>query len=181
LNQIDAVIELSGPELRAKRLEFGYAVAGPMLAHMLWQLQSRLQVSSGSGARVVFFCARGGLVIRRLLEVFARRLGLHLQLQYEDFMVSRLSAFRAAFQLDPLAVAPLIEMEFAGRTCAQALHALAHLDSDGDTRWDLPFQVGRFLELMDTTELGRHMRDANAEQSALLRRHIDELRVQTGS
>lgn len=173
---MNAVIELSGPELRAKRVEFGYVVAGPMLAHMLWQLQSQLQVSSGSEARVVFFCARGGLVIRRLLEMFARRLGLHLQLRYEDFMVSRLAAFRAAFQLDPLAVAPLIEMEFAGRTCVQALHALTDLDSDGDMRWDVPFQVGRFLQLIDSTELGRRMRDANDDQSALLRRHIDVLR-----
>lgn len=149
---------------------------GPILADMLRQLYAYLHTSPSPQASVVFFCARGGLVLRRTLELFARSVGLDLQVQCEDFMVSRLAAFRTAFQLDPAAVAPLIEMEFAGRTCAEAVHALANMEANEDTKWNAPFSVARLIELTESTELGRCMRAINDKQADLLRRYIDALR-----
>jgi len=163
-------------ELRGQRMAFGYAVMGPILADMLRQLYAHLHASAGRQIPVVFFCARGGLVLRRVFDLFLSSVGLDLQVQCEDFMISRLAAFRAAFQIDPTAVAPLIEIEFSGRTCAEAIRALANLETDGDISWNLPFSVARLVELIESTELGRRMKAINDEQADLLRRHIDALR-----
>jgi hypothetical protein len=163
-------------EMPGQRRAFGYAIMGPILADMLRKLYAYLHASPSAQASVVFFCARGGLVLRRTLELFARSVGLDLQIQCEDFMVSRLAAFRVAFQVDPVAVAPLIEMEFAGRTCSEAVRALANVVPDENTEWDAPFSVARLIELTESTELGRRMRAINDKQADLLRRYIDALR-----
>jgi hypothetical protein len=168
--------EAIASESNEQRMTFGYAIMGPILADMLWQLYARLHASPSKEVPIVFFCARGGLVLRRTLDLFARSVGLDLQVHSEDFMVSRLTAFRTAFQLDPIAVAPLIEIEFAGRTCAEAVHALANVKAGGDINWNAPFSVARFINLMESTELGRRTRAINDYQADLLRRHIDELR-----
>lgn len=159
--------------------EFGYAVCGPILADMLWRLHAHLNRSSNE--QVVFFCARGGLVLRRALELFMRRVGLDLCVRSENFMVSRLTAFRTAFQLDPAAVAPLVEMEFSDRTCADAIRAMTRIEVDADPKWSEPFKVARLIELMESTEIGRQVRAANDQQAMLLRRHIDELRQKSQS
>jgi hypothetical protein len=158
------------------RWAFGHAVIGPILAQMLRHLHAALHASPERQPPVVFFCARGGLVLRRTLELFARRVGCDLQLQCEDFMVSRLAAFRTAFQRAPAAIAPLIEMEFAGRTCAEAARALANVDITGDAQWQAPFSAARWLALTGSTELGRRIRANNDTQANLLRAHIDALR-----
>jgi hypothetical protein len=167
--------EPAGSESHEPRMAFGYAIMGPILADMLRQLYSCLRASP-SPPPVVFFCSRGGLVLRRTLDLFAHSVGLELGIQCQDFMVSRLAAFRPAFQLDPAAVAPLIEIEFAGRTCAEAIRALANIEVDGDGRWNAPFSVARLSELMESTEPGRRMRDINDRQADFLRRYIDALR-----
>ena len=168
-------------EPHGQQWAFGYAVMGPILADMLRRLYAYWHASPSSQGSIVFFCARGGLVLRRMLELFARSVGLNLQVQCEDFMVSRLAAFRAAFQVDPLAVGPLIEMEFAGRTCAEAVHALADMAPEDDTRWSAPFSVARLIELTESTELGRRMRAVTDKQADLLRQYIDALRSNSGS
>lgn len=168
--------ETKASELPRQRRAFGYEVMGPILADMLRQLYAYLHMSPGPQASVVFFCARGGLVLRRTFELFARRVGLDLQVQCENFMVSRLAAFRTAFQLDPTAVTELIEMEFAGRTCGQAVRALANVEAGDGPQWNEPFSVVRMIELTESTELGRRMRSVNGEQAELLRRYIDMLR-----
>ena len=96
-------------------------------------------------------------------------------------MVSRLTAFRTAFQLDPGAVAPLVEMEFSDRTCADAIRAMTRIEVNADPKWSEPFKVARFLELLESTEIGRQVRAANDQQAVLLRRHIDELRQESQS
>src|SRR5665811_1776146 len=96
-------------ELCGQRMAFGHAIMGPILADMLRQLYAHLHASPGRQIPVVFFCARGGLVLRRVFDLFLSSVGLDLQVQCEDFMISRLAAFRAAFQIDPRAVAPLVE------------------------------------------------------------------------
>ncbi len=158
------------------RKAFGYGVLGPILADMLQQLHTHLQALRGPQAPVVFFCSRGGLTLRRSLDLFVNRVGLDLQVRCEDFMVSRLTAFRTAFQLNPIAIAPLIEIEFEGSTCAQAVHALWNLNSDGETTFNDPFSVSRLIQISRNGELGRHIRSINNEQSALLRHYIDTLR-----
>jgi hypothetical protein len=168
-------------ESHGQRWAFGYAVMGPILADMLRRLYAYWHASPSSQGSIVFFCARGGLVLRRLLELFARSVCLNLQVQCEDFMVSRLAAFRAAFQVDPLAVGPLIEMEFAGRTCAEAAHALADMAPEDDTRWGAPFSVARLIELTESTELGWRMRAVTDKQADLLRQYIDALRSNSRS
>src|ERR1700741_3727261 len=97
--------EYAESALYEQRTACGYAIMGPILADALRQLYVCL--SSLPGAHpIVFFCSRGGLVLRRTLNLFAQSVGLELGIQCQDFMVSRLAAFRTAFQLDPAAVAP---------------------------------------------------------------------------
>ena len=158
------------------RWAFGHAVVGPILAQMLRHLHASLHPSPHPQPPIVFFCARGGLVLRRTLELFAGKVGFDLQFQCEDFMVSRLAAFRNAFQRAPAAVAPLIEMEFAGRTCADAARALADVDTTGNIQWQAPFSVSRWLALTESTEVGRRLTANNDRQANLLRAHIDALR-----
>lgn len=162
------------PDECRDRRGFGHAVCGPILADMLWRLHAHLNTSTNE--EVVFFCARGGLVLRRALELFVDRVGLDLHIRSEDFMVSRLTAFRTALQIDPAAVAPLVEMEFSDRTCADAIRALTRVEVNGDPEWSAPFSVARLIELMESTETGRRMRAVNDQQANLLRRHIEELR-----
>jgi hypothetical protein len=172
---IRAMIKTSASESNGHRVAFGYAVMGPIFADMLRQFYACLHASPCPQDSVVFFCARGGLVLRRMLELFARSVGLDLQVQCKDFMVSRLAAFRPAFQVDATAVTDLIEMEFAGRTCGQAVHALANIEPDEDPKWNEPFSVVRLIKLMESTEPGRRARAVNQAQAELLRRYIDTL------
>jgi hypothetical protein len=172
--------ELDASRLHGVNEAFGYAFMGPILTDMLRQLFGYLHASRHPETPVVFFCARGGLMLRRTLELFAGRVGLNMKLKGEDFMVSRLAAARTALQRDPAAIALLIEDEFAGRNCAEAARALANAQVDGDARWNAPFSVARFIELTETTEPGRRIRAIIDEQADLLRRHIDALRGSSG-
>lgn len=158
------------------REAFGFAVMGPILAEMVWKLSVYLQSSKHADDSAVLFCARGGLVLRRALQLFASRVGLTLRLRQADLMVSRLAAARAALQRDPAAVAPLLEGEFAGRSCAEAARALTGICVDSEASWNVPFNVVRFTELMAATESGRRIRKVNDEQAEFLRAHIDSLR-----
>jgi hypothetical protein len=153
---------------------------GPILADMLRQLFACLHDPRHHDAPVVFFCARGGLMLRHTLDLFARRTGLRIRVRCEDFMVSRLTAARTALQRNPAAVAPLIEQEFAGRTCADAARALANADVGPDDGWNAPFSVARWIELTETTQAGKRIRAINDEQAVLLRRHIEALRGSSG-
>ena len=168
--------DLNGSGSAERREKFGYSVMGPILADMLRQLLACLNASRQQEAPVVFFCARGGLMLRHTLELFTRRIGVEIPVRCEDFMVSRLAAARTALQTHPAAVAPLIEQEFAGRTCAQAAQALANVNAGTDSAWNRPFTVVKWLELTTATEMGRRIRAINDEHAELLRRHIDALR-----
>jgi hypothetical protein len=174
----DAQLDASKPH--GLHPAFAYAVMGPILADMLLRLFAHLHALRRRNASLVFFCARGGLVLRRALELLASKVGLNIQVRCEDFMVSRLAAARTALQYAPSAVAPLLEKEFAGRNCAEAARALANADVDADLKWDQPFSVARFIELTETTEAGKYIRAINDEQADLLRRHIGALRGTTG-
>jgi hypothetical protein len=168
--------ELNASRLQRRHEAFGYAVMGPILADMLRQLFAYLHASPRRDPSVVFFCARGGLMLRRTLEQFAGSVGLKIQVQCEDFMVSRLAAARTALQCDAAAIAPLVEEEFAGRNCAEAARALANEDVDDEPIWRTPFSVAQFSKLMENTEAGMRIWAIIDEQAELLRRHIDALR-----
>jgi hypothetical protein len=168
--------DLDRSESADRREEFGYSVMGPILADILRQLLACLHTPRQQGTSVVFFCARGGLMLRHTLELFAQRLDLAIPGRAEDFMVSRLAAARTALQRDPAAIAPLIEQEFADRTCAEAARALTNVDVGTDSRWNLPFTVARWVDLTAATETGRRISVINSEQADLLRQHINVLR-----
>ena len=55
------------------RVEFGYHVMGPILADMLRRLSAHLHAMRDAHAPVVFFCSRGGLVLRHTLDIYAER------------------------------------------------------------------------------------------------------------
>lgn len=168
--------ELNAPERLGQCEAFGHAVMGPILADMLRRLLGCLHDQRDPGTPVVvFFCARGGLTLRHTLELFVQRLKLDIPVRCEDFMVSRLTAARTALQYDPAAIAPLIEQEFANRTCAEAARALTNIDVGTDSRWNLPFTVARWLDLTAATETGRRISMVNSEQADLLRQHINAL------
>lgn len=162
--------------LPTAREEFGRSVMGPILAFMLERLLLSLSAAADRHMQVVFFCSRGGLTMRRLLELFLARTDAAPPLPFEDFMVSRLSAARTAIQLNAGAAAPLVGRELAGRSCADAARALACVDVGADERWMDPFTVARFSELIRTTEAGRAVGGFCDEQADLLRRHVDALR-----
>lgn len=165
-----------GESEQRARWSFGKDVMGPIVAQMLWRLYASLDASSARSPRVVLFCARGGLVLRRMLELFARSVALEIRFGREDFMVSRLAAFRTALQRDPMAVAPMVELEFGGRTCLAAARALANVEVNSDPRWQQPFQLSRLLDLLDSTAVGRQVRADCDAQASLLRCHIEALR-----
>jgi hypothetical protein len=146
---------------------------GPILAGTLHQLYQTLLSSNSS---MVFFCSRGGLVIRRALELFARRTNVEIPFQHADFMISRLSAFRSAFHVAPLKTEALIDSEFTGRTCGQVIRALWGVELKSPDK-DLPFNFNRMLQISRTGSLGKQIRERNSEQSTLLRDYIEELRA----
>jgi hypothetical protein len=159
-----------------RREEFGYSIMGPILADILRQLLACLHTSRQHSTSVVLFCARGGLLLRHTLELFAQRLDLAIPVRAEDFMVSRLTAVRTALQRDPAAIAPLVEQEFADRTCGEAARALTNIDVGPDPNWKLPFTVARWVDLTAATETGRRISVINNEQADLLKQHINALR-----
>ena len=161
---------------RGAREEFGYRVMGPVLAYMLEELLKSLTLISLQNVSVVFFCSRGGLSLRRLMDLFLDRTGRRLQLRHLDFMVSRLAAARTALQCDAPRVASLVERELQGRSCAEAARALAGVDVGTDPRWLDPFSVERFGVLRRTTDVGQSVGALCDQQANLLRDHIDELR-----
>jgi hypothetical protein len=154
---------------------FGYLVMGPILAEMLLNLHVYLDSPDHSDDAIVLFCARGGLMLRRALELFSDRMGLKPRLRRADLMVSRLTAARAALQNDETAIAPLIELELASCNCAEAARALTDIYVEAEAPWDASFNLARFTELLQTTETGKQVRQAFHEQAELLRRHINEV------
>ena len=146
---------------------------GPILAGMLSDLLAHLQSSHHPADATVFFCARGGLVLRRALELFADQTGSRLRLQRQDFMISRLAAARVAIQQDPTRAASVIETELAGRSHRDAALALSGVQVDGDPRWDASFTLASFVDLVRDTA---SVRLALHEQADLLRCCVDQLR-----
>jgi hypothetical protein len=152
---------------------FGRGVMGPILAGLLWDLLGHLQSSDRPAGAKVLFCSRGGLTLRRGLELLAGRIGVQLRLPVADLMISRLAAARVAIQQDPTTVARLVERELAGRDCHGAALALTGLHVDDNTRWNLPFTAARFVDLVSAKG---PIRDALEDQADLLRRHVDQVR-----
>jgi hypothetical protein len=161
---------------RSAREEFGYRVMGPLLANMLEELLRSLTFVAFQNVSVVFFCSRGGLSLRRLMDLFLDRTERRPQLRHVDFMVSRLAAARTALQYDAPRVASLVERELQGRSCAEAARALSGVDVGTDPRWRDPFSVERFGALRRTTVVGHSVGALCDQQANLLRDHIDDLR-----
>jgi len=153
------------------RHAFGFDVMGPILAECCHVLSIHFDAVGHDRTSRVLYCARGGLVIRRALDVFRERIG-RPGLDGADLMVSRLAASRLGLLACAQHVAPLLALEFEGRSCAAAASVLSGKDLPDHGEWAQPYTLERLLRLMSADARGREAHDAMAWQAALLHEHI---------
>ncbi|NMQ18892.1 hypothetical protein E4P82_06515 [Candidatus Competibacter phosphatis] len=154
------------------RYRFGFGLMGPILAECCHALYAYLDAAADGGQSRVLYCARGGLILKRALERYLERIERAPPILGEDFMVSRLAAARLALEVCPVRAAPLLALEFEGRSCAAAASVLSGraVLSRGD--WAQPYRFERLFELMSADAVGRQVHEAMIEQAMLLRAHI---------
>jgi hypothetical protein len=151
---------------------FGHRYMGPILAECCFLLHRHLNLNAAADGHKVLFCARGGLLIRRALELFTKRIGEPMRYATADLMVSRLAAARLAMGMDSPSLQTLLAIEFGGRTCADAAAALSGVGAPKDGEWAMPYEHIRFAKLLSHTAEGQHVRSALVEQAELLRAHF---------
>ena len=145
---------------------------GPILAECCHTLYTYLRAAAdGDGSRALY-CARGGLTLKRALELFLARIERAPPIAGTDFMVSRLAASRLALEVCPQSAAPLLALEFEGSSCAMVASVLSGTAVPSRGVWAQPYQYERLFELMSVDPLGRRARAAMIEQATLLRAHI---------
>lgn len=151
---------------------FGYEVMGPILAECCHLLHDHLVSTIKDDNSRVLFCARGGLIIRRALEFYLKRIKQTLPSISEDFMVSRLAASRLALITCPERIAPLLALEFEGRSCAEVASVLSNEDVPNEGTWELPYTLDRLFDLLSRNKEGKRLHDAIFQQADLLRNHF---------
>ncbi len=154
------------------RYLFGHRYMGPILAECCFLLHRHLELNAAAAGHAVLFCARGGLLIRRALELFTTRIGEPMRYATADLMVSRLAAARLAVGADSPSLQRLLAMEFEDRTCADAAAALSGVRAPRVGEWAAPYEPARFANLLSHTAEGQHVRSALAEQAELMRAHF---------
>lgn len=165
-------------ELDQQKYQFGYDVLGPVLAECCIVLYEYLRTHVSVDVPVLY-CSRGGLLIRRALELFLTQTGRTLDMPMADVMLSRLASARLALQLSPDDVEPMLELEFAGRSCAEVAIALTGKKIDLDNRWNQDYSLASLNQLLHQTAQGRQIHSDILNQANLLREHIS--RVSGGS
>lgn len=151
---------------------FGHRYMGPILAECCFLLHRHLELNAAAAGHAVLFCARGGLLIRRALELFTTRIGEPMHYATADLMVSRLAAARLAMSADSPSLHTLLAMEFEDRTCADAAAALSGVGAPRGGEWAALYEPDRFANLLSHTAEGRRVRAAMAEQAELMRAHF---------
>ncbi len=145
---------------------------GPILAECCHALYTYLHSAADGDASRALYCTRGGLTLKRALELFLTRIERAPPIAGADFMVSRLAASRLALEVCPERAAPLLALEFEGRSCATVASVLSGRAVPSRGVWAQPYQFERLSELMSVDPLGRRARTAMIEQATLLRAHV---------
>lgn len=160
-----------------EKYRFGFEFMGPILTECCHILTIHLNgaVHKNDYQSKALFCSRGGLILRRALECFLDRTEQSLLISKSDFMVSRLAASRLALEVNPDRAAPLLAMEFGGRSCADVASVLSGLNISNIGDWAKPYCFERFFNLMINDSIGRCARDLMIEQAGFLRSHIQSI------
>lgn len=165
-------------ELDQQKYQFGYDVLGPILVECCIVLYEYLRTNV-SAHTPVLYCSRGGLLIRRALDLFLTQTGRTLDMPMADVMLSRLASARLALQLAPDDVEPMLELEFAGRSCAEVAIALTGKKIDLGDEWNQDYSLASLKHLLHQSAQGKRIHSEMLKQADLLREHI--LRVSGGS
>lgn len=159
----------------ASKEAFGREVMGPILADICWRFWTFLSLTPARETGAALFAARGGLRMRRALELYMQSGGLAPPMPFADVMISRIAAARLAFDRAPDAVAEELAREGHILTLRDGVRALSALDPGEDPVWSETMAPQRFLHLLATTPHGEAARRSIARQGELLRRHMDRL------
>lgn len=154
------------------RYLFGHRYMGPILAECCFLLHRHLESSAVDETHVVLFCSRGGLLIRRALELFTERIGEPMRYAKADFMVSRLTAARLALDSSEPSIQAVLAIEFEGRTCSDVAKALCGVHAPVSGDWGAPYEFTRFAKLLAESVQGKQLRAALSEQVSLLKAHF---------
>jgi len=120
-------------------------------------------------------------MLKRALERFLERIGRTPPIAGEDFMVSRLAASRLALEVCPERVAPLLALEFEGRSCAAVASVLSATAVPSCGVWAQPYNFERLSKLMSTDVVGQQVNQSMIEQASLLREHIASISIDSES
>jgi hypothetical protein len=152
--------------------QFGYDVMGPILAECCLLLHEYLKAAVVPEDSCVLYCARGGLVIKRAMELYLNSTGQELPTCSKDFMVSRLAASRLALQINSDQVAPYLALEFEGKSCAEVATVLAGEFVPDTGEWAKQYDLNHLLQLMSSTQHGLNLRKSIVQQAELLREYF---------
>jgi hypothetical protein len=155
---------------------FGRAVFGPIFAEFALRLWLFLSALENPEEACVLFCARGGLRLQYIFELFIRRTGLACPVSANPLMVSRLVAVRPALlRRSPIALDE-IEREFAGCTMGRVAAALAQSAPPGGSQWDEAFRRDRLYDLLFADfPTASQLRRVVAEQHELFAAHLSRM------
>lgn len=152
---------------------FGRGVLGPVFGEFAVRLHLFLQGLERPADTRLLFCARGGLRLRLIYQVFLAAAELESPLAYGDLMVSRLVAARTALERGSAAAYEELGREFSGDSLGGAARALTQRDVVDGAAAAAPFTPQALARLFaEDSACGRTLRAELADQNRLFDAHL---------
>jgi len=154
--------------------QYGREILGPIVTEACLMLWLHLRELQRENQPLVLYCARGGLRIRHFLERVAAKFGLPMDVAQKDFMVSRLTAARAALEQGSEVAFREIARLFDGKSVRQTMETIVGTELDLPSSWDQTITYDRLVELYKS-ESGAVVRQHLSEKNAVFRRYVQSL------
>ncbi len=153
--------------------DFGVHVMGPILFEGCIGLWSHLSSLSNPDSVRALFCARGGLRMRLAFERVLQRCALPLDVQYRDFMTSRLVAAKASLLCETDATLSEIGRVYSGKSMNEFIAGFGGTPLDEPTFADQGIDetaIRAFLK----NPASRPFRELLEHHTTLYRTYIDQ-------
>ena len=159
---------IPGDPTTTGKFVFAQNFLGPIYAEYCRRLWLFQEVYSKDDA-CTLFCARGGLRLRSLYEIFLKKMDLEQPIDCHNFLISRLLASKVCFQSAPDIVLKNIEREFSNSTLGEVARSMMPSDFE---------DVSEILSPLDkepvNSENIKNLFSARMKRAIILKNHLRE-------
>jgi hypothetical protein len=153
---------------------FGHRILGPICAEFALRLWIYVSTLSDPADIALLFCARGGLRLQLLYNLFLAKTRLESPVHTNALMVSRLVATRAALTKDADCAYEQINYQLSGGTLPDVIKILTGMQDTESEQLSVPNQIysTRVLQEFFATDMGKRALAKIRLQDGYFREHL---------